>query len=174
MALSGLPGGVPGSYARGSAANGHKSNGRTLPDPLVSAKFWVEIDRWPQGYFRECTGLQLQTEVFEYAEGGLNSYTHKLPVRTKVGNVTLKYGIANVDPLWDWYNEVVSGRIKRQPVTIKLYENRVQAASSEAVAWRLEDALPVKWVGPSFKSDTNEIAVEQLEFVCGAITRQKA
>ena len=143
-----------------------------VAEALLTSKFWVQIEGVAQAFFRECSGLQLQTEVFEYAEGGQNGYTHKFPVRTKVGNVTLKRGLVEPDYLWNWYKAVVDGQVKRLPVTILLYENRVTATSRPVTTWKLEDALPVKWVGPTFKSDENATAVEQLEFVCGAITRQ--
>jgi phage tail-like protein len=142
-----------------------------MNEALITSKFWVEIDTWAQGFFRECTGLQLQTEVFEYAEGGLNGYTHKFPGRTKVGNITLKRGLVLPDQLWTWYNDVVSGKITRKSVTVHVYDNRVMAPSQAPVmSWMLEGALPVKWVGPNFKSDENATAVEQLEFACGAMT----
>lgn len=141
-------------------------------EALLTCKFWVQIDGVAQAFFRECSGLSLQTEVFEYSEGGLNAYTHKFPVRTKVGNITLKRGLVEPDYLWDWYSAVVDGRIERRSVTILLYENRVAATSQVVTSWKLEDALPIKWVGPTFKSDESATAVEQLEFVCGAITRQ--
>lgn len=144
-------------------------------EALITCKFWVEIDSLTQAFFRECTGLQLQTEVFEYAEGGVNNYTHKFPGRTKVGNITLKRGLVLPDNLWTWYSNVVAGSITRKSVTVHVYDNRVMAPSQAPVmSWMLEDALPVKWVGPNFKSDENATAVEQLEFVCGAMTLHTA
>jgi len=147
------------------------ADGTTTQEIFTTNKFWVQIDGLAEGFFRECSGLQLQTEVFEYSEGGLNEYTHKLPVRTKVGNITLKRGFVRSDILWDWYSKVVSGTIQRRSVTILLYHNKVEARSNTSASWKLEDALPIKWVGPTFKADENAMAVEQLEFVCGAITK---
>lgn len=144
---------------------------------MITSKFWVQINSGRsanviQAHFRECTGLQLQTEVFEYAEGGLNSYTHKLPVRTKVGNVTLKKGLVQQDDLWNWYYDVVNGIIKPSSVSILVYENKVMAQSNPVLHWTLHDALPIKWVGPNFKSDESAVAVDQLEFICGALTKE--
>lgn len=140
-------------------------------EPFITGKFWVEIDSIVGAQFTECTGLQIQTDTFEYSEGGLNSYTHKLPVRTKVGNITLKRGIITMDTLFDWYNEVVQGKIVPRTVTIHVLENKVLAESSTKVSWVLHDALPVKYTGPSFKVAETAIAVDSVEFVCGALTR---
>ena len=45
-------------------------------DPFPTYKFHVEIGDITEAAFMECTGLQMSTEVFTYAEGGLNEYTH--------------------------------------------------------------------------------------------------
>jgi len=41
--------------------------------------FTVAFDDLPPGGFSDCTGLQSEVEVQEYAEGGLNTHTWKLP-----------------------------------------------------------------------------------------------
>ena len=89
---------------------------------IVSQKFSVEIQGIEVAFFTECSGLSLNTDVFEYSEGGLNGYTHKLPVRTKVGNITLKRGLLASDTLWTWYSAVIDGTINRKPITINAYE----------------------------------------------------
>lgn len=66
-------------------------------------QFFVEIDGLVIANFAECTGLSVETEVFEYAEGGLNANTHRLPVRTKYGNITLRRGIITGVELFDWF-----------------------------------------------------------------------
>jgi phage tail-like protein len=139
---------------------------------LITNRFGLEIDSILGAFFRECSGLQLQTEVFEYSEGGLNSYTHKLPVRTKVNNITLKRGVVQDDSLWNWYSEVLESKITRRKVVIHAYENKGMSTNPAVlISWQLEDALPVKWVGPNFKADESAIAIDTLEFVCGAFKR---
>ena len=154
-----------------SASPNGAGSSYTMPEALITSKFWVLIQGVAHAYFRECSGLQLQTDVFEYAEGGLNTYTHKLPVRTKVGNITLKHGLVQDDDLWTWYSQVVDGTIKRRSVTIQVYENKVTAPSNSVVAWTLRNALPIKWTGPAFKANESAVAVTTLEFVCDALVR---
>jgi len=124
---------------------------------IVTQKFSVEIQGIEVAYFSECSGLELNTEVFEYAEGGLNGYTHKLPVQD--------------DTLWIWYSAVLDGSINRKPITINAYNQTATTTSASKISWSLADALPVKWTGPSFKASDNAIAIEALEFACGALTR---
>ena len=84
-------------------------------DVYSSYRFWVEIDGLTEGAFSECTGLQVETEVFEWEEGGLNQFKYRLPGRMKFTNLTLKRGIATAD-LWKWYAEGVEGKIQRRKI----------------------------------------------------------
>ncbi len=80
-------------------------------DPVAAFRFTVTFDDLPPGGFSDCTGLQSETEVQEYAEGGLNTHTWRLPGRTKQSNVTLKRGIVN-KVLWDWYDAIAHRRLQ--------------------------------------------------------------
>src|SRR5207237_590198 len=104
--------------------------------------------------------LSVETEVMEYAEGGVNDFTHKLPGRTKFGNVTLKRGWVQSDELWKWYAQIIGGTIETRSVSIVLYENKGANAGTQAVRWNLERAYPVKWQGPDLRSDGNTAAIE--------------
>ena len=114
----------------------------------------------------ECTGLQMSTEVFTYAEGGLNEYVHQFPGRTKYSNITLKRGFATSNEIFNWYKEMELQILNGQPfnfrqVTITLHSGILPGNS---MRWILNKAFPVKWVGPSFKTDEAAFAIESLEF----------
>jgi len=133
-------------------------------DPFATLRFYVEIKKGKEGAeikaaFAECSGLQAETEVFSYEEGGLNNTVHQLPGRTKFGNVTLKRGITTSNELWDWYYKVMKGTVERQNVSIILYSCDYE----EVMRWNLANAFPVKWIGPNFVSSENSVAVETLE-----------
>ena len=131
-------------------------------DHFLVAKFWVEIGGVAEACFRECSGLAVETEVQEYAEGGVNDFVHKLPGRIKFSNVTLKRGWAPTDKLWKWYAEILGGVIQPRPVSIIVFENRGQNEGVEVARWNLERAYPIKWQGPEFRSDGNGVAIETL------------
>ena len=141
-------------------------------DPFATCKFHVEIGDIKEAAFSECSGLEIATEVFEYQEGGLNEYAHKLPGRTKLSNVTLKRGFATSNELYNWYLEMeqdlLQGKsITRKQVTITLYST---SEPKELMSWTLNDAFPVKWVGPALKAGEAAVAIESLEFAHHGIT----
>ena len=142
-------------------ARSSTQSSRTV-DPYLGYKFWVEIEGITEAVFRECTGLSVETEVVEHAEGGVNDRVHKLPGRTKFSNITLKRGWVQSDELWKWYSRIIAGTIDRRPVSIILFENRSINPSDQVCRWNLDNAFPVKWQGPEFRSDGNGIAIETL------------
>ena len=136
-------------------------------DPFPTFKYYVEVGGYiTEAAFTECSGLQMTTEVFEYAEGGLNEYVHKFPGRTKVSNVTLKRGFATSNELYDWYKDMetkirTGKKFDKRQVTITLYSTVEQG---KQMRWTLNEAFPVKWDGPAFKSGEATVAIESLEF----------
>lgn len=61
-------------------------------DPLQKFMFRVTVPGLPTGLgFQKVGGLTREVGVVEYLEG-LYQYTHKLPGREKVGEVTLERG----------------------------------------------------------------------------------
>lgn len=135
-------------------------------DPFATFKFHVEIGNIVEALFSECSGLEIINDIMEYQEGGLNEYSHKLPGRTKLSNVTLKRGFALSNELYKWYQEMekclLGGKsIPRKNVTITLYST---AAKIKVMRWMLRDAFPVKWTGPALKADDTNTAIELVEF----------
>lgn len=128
-------------------------------DAHLSLRFWVQLRGIEVAGFMECSGLVVETEVFEYAEGGLNTYTHKLPVRTKYSNITLKRGLDEGQDLYRWYMKTVGGQIERNSISIILYDSERKSK----YRWDLQQAYPVKWTGPDLKADAGAVAVETIE-----------
>ena len=131
----------------------------TRKDPYIGAHFFVEIDGIDQGGFTECTGLQAEVEVADYPEGGNNGFIHKLVGRTKFTNIVLKSGVTDSAALWEWFQEVSRGHIKRKDVSVVLYNNE----QAEVRRWNLRQAFPAKWVGPAFNATTPAVGIESLE-----------
>ena len=128
-------------------------------DPYVGSHFFIEVEGIDHGGFSECTGLDVQTEVLEYAEGGNNGFVHKLPGRTKFANIVLKHGVTDSTALWEWYQNVLRGKIERKDVSVVLYSN----SQEEARRWNVREAFPVKWTGPAFNAGSAQAAIETLE-----------
>ena len=136
-------------------------------DPLVSFRFRVEIDNLIEAGFAECSGLQVETELQEVREGGENAFLYKLPKGSKHVNLTLKRGITVSPVLWNWHKDVVNGNVQRKMVYVVL----VDSAGQETWRWRLQDAFPVKWMGPELKADSNTVAFESLELAHHGLTK---
>src|SRR5437763_773431 len=84
-------------------------------DPYVAHQFLIEIGSDIVGTFSECTGLQGETEIEEFQEGGLNELRHRLPKSTKWSNLTLRHGLTDSTVLWDWYRGRMKGDFKNAP-----------------------------------------------------------
>jgi phage tail-like protein len=121
------------------------------------------------GGFSECSGLQLETEIQDYLEGGENSIVRKFPTRTKQANLVLKRGI--VDRLmWDWYFGITQGAIVRHPVSVVVKD---AAGEADVMIWEFVDAFPTKWVGPDLNATQGSVAIETVELCHQGMTRAK-
>ncbi|GAB4569834.1 MAG: phage tail protein [Anaerolineae bacterium] len=142
-------------------------------DPYGSYRFTLELDNVQVAGFSECTGLQMETKVFEYKEGGNNATTLKFPEHTSYGNVTLKRGITKSNELIDWQLEVVNGTFGTNPraQTPNIAIVLMDEAGNAVKRWNLIRAFPVKWVGPDLKANASEVAIETLELAHEGIQR---
>ena len=129
-------------------------------DPYRGYNFAVEIEGLVAGGFSEVAGLELELEVRDYREGGVNGFVHRRAGPAKYGsNIVLKRGVTDAKALWNWYWDVTQGTVQRKNVSILLMDE----AGEEKVRWSFEQAYPVKWTGPSLRAAGNEVAVESIE-----------
>jgi phage tail-like protein len=127
--------------------------------PYTSFRFRVEIEGITVAQVSEVTGLQLETEIESYEEGGVNDFIHQLPKRTKYQHITLKRGITDLDEMWKWHQDVVNGKVERKDGSIILMDSE----GEDKWRWNFTKAYPVKWIGPEFRADSNTVAFETIE-----------
>jgi phage tail-like protein len=127
----------------------------------------VEIEGMLVGGFSECSGLQVETEYFDYREGGVNEYVHRFAGATKYPPLTLKHGITLNDSLWSWSQEVVQGQVSRKNGTIYLLD----ANGLPVIWWDFKEAFPTKWTGPDLRSNSSEVAFESVELAHRGLSR---
>jgi phage tail-like protein len=111
--------------------------------------------------FQEVSGLGLEITVAEYRAGN-HSENSPLKVNTtnKVPDVTLKRGVIGAVDLYSWLDKVREGADdQRKTVTIRLM---AEDRETEAVRWKLVNAWPMKYTGPSFNGKGTDLAVEEL------------
>lgn len=128
-------------------------------DPFMSFRFRVEIEGITFAQMSDVTGLQIDTETESIEEGGHNNFVYQLPKGTKYQHIVLKRGITEIDQMWKWYKDVISGNFKRKQLTIVLMDS----AKNDRWQWVFQGAFPVKWTGPELKADSNTVAFETIE-----------
>lgn len=139
----------------------------TRVDPYRNFSFLVEIDGITQAGFSDCSGFGASTDPIEYREGGETKTVRKLPGLTKYTNITLKWGLTDSKELYQWYRDVVNGKIERKSGSIILLD----LEGNEKVRWNFFEAWPTKWDGPDFTAKGNDVAIETLELVHERIER---
>jgi phage tail-like protein len=138
-------------------------------DPFLAFRFEVKLDDLSVGGFSECAGLQLETEVQDYAEGGLNTHVRKFPGRTKQTNITLKRGVVDRE-LWDWCYDLSQGQVRFRNGSILV---RDPSGGQVVMEWQFRQAFPCKWLGPELNATQSNVAVETLELCHQGLERRK-
>jgi phage tail-like protein len=138
-------------------------------DPFLAYRFEIRLDDLSGGGFSECTGLQLETEVFDYPEGGLNTHLHRFPTRTRQSNLVLKHGIVDRE-LWDWYFALTQGAIRYRNGAILVRE---PSGGQVVLEWQFRQAFPCKWQGPDLNATQSSVAVETLELCHQGLERRQ-
>jgi phage tail-like protein len=139
----------------------------TRVDPYRNFSFLVEIDGITQAGFSDCSGFGASTDPMEYREGGETKTVRKLPGLTKYTNITLKWGLTDSKELYNWYRDVVNGKIERKSGSIILLD----LEGNEKVRWNFFEAWPTKWDGPDFTAKGNDVAIETLELAHERVER---
>ncbi|AEG00837.1 phage tail protein [Methylomonas methanica] len=112
--------------------------------------------------FSDVSGLNAEVTIAEYRNGNSKvNHVTKIPGIHKAGDVTLKRGIIGAQNLWDWLDEVRQGKLSgKRNVSIKLLN---EDRSDTVVTWRLKNAMPIKWTGPTLTGKGGgDVAIEEL------------
>lgn len=129
--------------------------------PYGAFNFIVEIDGLSVAGFSDVSGLNTEITVSEYREGTYPmNHVRKIPGIFKVGDVTLKRGIIDSRPFWDWIQQVRREGVaaQRNVSVILLDETR-----SEVQRWNLRGVIPLKWTGPTLAAKGGgDVAMEEL------------
>jgi phage tail-like protein len=143
--------------------------------PYSQFNFLVVIENGPdpktstRAGFQEVSGLGMEITVAEYRAGNFKDNTPmKVTGTYKVPDVTLKRGLlGDLDTLYAWIDEVRSGNVKAmKTVTIQLQSEDHTATVQE---WKLTNARPTKYTGPSLSAKGTDVAIEELVLACERI-----
>lgn len=139
--------------------------------PPVSFHFKVEFNgitnQETDIQFQSVSGLSVDIETEEFAEGGENRFKHKFPVRTKYPNLVLKRGLVTDSKLIDWCRDAIEG-FQFEPVdlTVKLLNEE----HKPLMTWNVVNAFPVKWDVSDLNAEENNLVIETVELAYNYFT----
>ena len=80
--------------------------------------------------------------------------------RQQFETVVLRRALTRSTELYEWRRRIAGGDDDRRDITIHQLESPDGAIAN---SWRLVDAWPCRWSGPSFNALSGELAIEELE-----------
>ena len=112
--------------------------------------------------FQSVSGLSVDIETEDVAEGGENRFKHKIPVRTKYPNLVLKRGLLVDSKVIEWCKDAVENfNFKPIDLMVKLLNEKHEPLLS----WNVVHAYPVKWSIADFNAEESKIVIETIELV---------
>ena len=132
--------------------------------PPVGFHFKVEFKDIGNGNdirFQAVSGLSVEYDTESYKEGGENRFEHKLPVRTKYPDLSLKRGMLTDSAVISWCLDAFQNRsFAPALIHIKLLNENHEPLKT----WHVHNAWPKKWAVSDFNAQENAIVVETLDF----------
>lgn len=140
--------------------------------PPVSFHFLVEFpeisSNSQDNRFQSVSGMTVDLDIEEVAEGGENRFVHKIPVRTRYRNLVLKRGLLMDSDVINWLNDAMEKfKFKPTTVVIKLLNEKHEPL----LAWNFVHAYPVKWMISDLDATQSQLAIETLELSYNYFTR---
>lgn len=125
-------------------------------DPLQQFKFRVTIPGLPTTIgFQKVSGLTKEVGVVEYDESGYD-YTHKLPGKNKVGEVTLERGMYADTSFADLIQTTMTSPNFRTTVIIQLCDR----FGNPQRTWKLAEAWASKWESGDLDATGEDVVIE--------------
>ena len=110
--------------------------------------------------FQSVAGLNVEYDVEAYKEGGENRFEHKLPVRTKYPDLSLKRGMLTDSEVIKWCLDAFQNRVFR-PAQINV--SLLNEKHDPLKTWRVMRAWPKKWAVSDLNAGENALVIETLE-----------
>jgi phage tail-like protein len=129
--------------------------------PPLGFHFKVEFANLKSEFeFQSVSGLTIELDTEEIAEGGENRFKHTLPVRTKFPNLVLKRGLLADSSLVKWCRDAIEDfNITPTDVTISLLNEEHEPL----MTWNVVHAYPLKWAMADFNAEESKLVIETIE-----------
>lgn len=139
-------------------------------EPYNNFVYKVDIDNVTIGGFTDVSGLSVHSDVLEYREGGSHDVTHVFQNDLSYTNATLRRGMTKHDDFVKWIRNAVSAN--REAARYDVMITMMDRQKNSTWGWKLINAYPVRWDGPSmiaggdgFAMETLEVTYEELDFI---------
>ena len=127
-------------------------------DPLQKFRFRVTIPGLPSEIgFQTVSGLSYGVSSTEYSEGGYE-YTHKLPGKPTVGEVTCERGAYQDTSLADLIKETLTNPDFRQTIVIE----HLDRFGNVGRTYKLAEAWVSKWEGGDLDASSDDVSIEKI------------
>ncbi|NJO03192.1 MAG: phage tail protein [Bacteroidia bacterium] len=120
--------------------------------------------------FQEISGLSVDVETEEVVEGGENRFVHKLPVRTKYADITLKRAIAVGTALNTWILDAIY-KYKYRPTIVNV--SLLNENHQPLITWKIVNAFPIQWSVTDFNAESDSLVIESLKLNYDYFTIEK-
>jgi phage tail-like protein len=135
----------------------------TRKDPYLAFCFRVTVDvpgiGPANGYFKAVSGLESETEVVPYREGGVNDLTHQLVGAVKWKNIVLKRGFCGPE-LASWRQSWLKPGAQRSG---GLIEQLASDGQKVVAKWKFKQGWPAKWSVSELDASKSEVSIETIE-----------
>ena len=125
---------------------------------ITDHHFKVSVPGLTIGTFRQCNGLSMEFDVFEWAEGGNNEFIHHLPGRLRYPYLRLESGLTEDDAVQKWF-WATRQKAELKEITVELQSQD----ASKSRSWTFADAFPIKWSGPTIAAASAAMSEEVIE-----------
>jgi phage tail-like protein len=119
--------------------------------------------------FQSVAGLSVEYDTESFKEGGENRFEHKLPVRSKFPDLSLKRGMLMDSVVIDWVKDALFNRVF-QPAQINV--SLLNEEHQPLRTWQVFNAWPKKWSVSDLNAGENSVVIESLDLCYDYFTIQ--
>lgn len=110
--------------------------------------------------FQSVSGLNVEYDTESFKEGGENRFEHKLPLRTKYPDLSLKRGLLTDSNVIRWCQLALEARVFL-PILVSVHLLNEKHESIKQ--WEIIDAWPKKWSVSDLNAQENSVVIETLD-----------
>ena len=124
--------------------------------------------------FQEVSGISAEIPTEDFYEGGVNSFTYKLPKTMKYSPLQLKRGlVSSLSALGEWCKTTLINGFDQPIVTKDVVVSLLDEENEPLMSWKFIDAYPTKWSVSTFNAQNNDIVIESLELTYKRVEQVK-